>query len=156
MADGPAGPSACFLTNNSYLSGMKRTLTLHNDVRRIPELAAFVDALAAECALDPHLQAAVNLALEEAVTNVMMYAYPQGETGPVGISAERVGDRLVFTVVDSGVAFDPTAVPDADISLGVAERPIGGLGIYLVRRIMDAVRYERAGGQNVLTLVKKI
>lgn len=135
---------------------MKKTLTLHNDVRRIPELAAFVDALAAECALGGSLKSGINLALEEAVTNVMMYAYPAGETGPVEVTAERDGGRLVFTVTDAGVPFDPTAVPDADISLGVAERPIGGLGIFLVRRIMDSVRYERRGGRNVLTLVKRI
>ena len=135
---------------------MKKTLVLHNDIRRIPELAAFVEALAAECALEGRVKAGLHLALEEAVSNVMMYAYPAGEKGPVEISAVLEGDRLVFTLVDSGVPFDPTTRPDADITLGVEERPIGGLGIYLVRKLMDEVRYERAGGKNVLTLVKRI
>ena len=135
---------------------MKKTLVLYNDIRMIPELAAFVEALAVECALDERLKAGLNLALEEAVTNVMMYAYPAGETGRIEISAGREGERMVFTVADSGVPFDPTSVPDADISLGVSERPIGGLGIFLVRKLMDDVRYERTGGKNVLTLVKRI
>ena len=135
---------------------MKKTLVLHNDIREIPELAAFVEALAADCALDGRLKAGLNLALEEAVTNVMMYAYPAGETGLIEISAGREGERIVFTVVDSGVPFDPTSVPDADTSLGVSERPIGGLGIFLVRKLMDEIRYERAGAKNVLTLVKRI
>lgn len=135
---------------------MKKTLVLHNDIRRIPELAAFVETLAAECALDARLKAGLNLALEEAVSNAMMYAYPAGKSGMVEVTVVREVDRLVFTLVDSGVPFDPTTRPDADVTLGVAERPIGGLGIFLVRRLMDAVRYERAGGKNVLTLVKRI
>lgn len=135
---------------------MKKSLVLSNDVRQIPELAAFVETLAEEIALDPGLAMGLNLALEEAVTNVMMYAYPAGVAGRVELDVDAEPDRLVFELRDSGTPFDPTQAPDADITLGVEERPIGGLGIFLVRRIMDSVTYTRRGEKNILTLTKKI
>ncbi|MCR4825141.1 MAG: ATP-binding protein [Bacteroidales bacterium] len=135
---------------------MKKTLVLHNDVREIPDLAAFVETLAEEIPLDPGLAMSLNLALEEAVTNVMMYAYPAGTVGAVTLDVDAEKDRVVFVLSDSGVPFDPTAVPPADISLGVEDRPIGGLGIFLVRQIMDSVVYARQGDRNVLTLTKLI
>ncbi|MBQ9450812.1 MAG: ATP-binding protein [Bacteroidales bacterium] len=135
---------------------MKKTLVLQNDIRQIPELAVFVDGLAEEMSLDPSLAMGLNLALEEAVTNVMMYAYPAGESGTVEIEVDAREDRMVFRLTDAGVPFDPTAAPAADITLGVEERPIGGLGIFLVRQIMDSVVYERRDGRNILTLTKNI
>ena len=135
---------------------MKKTLVLQNDIRQIPELAVFVDGLAEEMSLDPSLAMGLNLALEEAVTNVMMYAYPAGESGTVEIEVDAREDRMVFRQTDAGVPFDPTAAPAADITLGVEERPIGGLGIFLVRQIMDSVVYERRDGRNILTLTKNI
>ena len=63
---------------------------------------------------------------------------------------------LSFVISDSGVPFDPTAVPRADTSLGAEERPVGGLGIYLVRSIMDSVHYERAEGKNILSMTKNL
>ena len=135
---------------------MKKTLVLSNDIRQIPELAAFVEALAEELSLNPAEAMSLNLALEEAVTNVRMYAYPAVVTGQVELDVDALPGRLVFELSDSGVPFDPTAAPDADISLGVEERPIGGLGIFLVRQIMDSVEYERRGGKNIMTLTKQL
>ena len=68
----------------------------------------------------------------------------------------RRPDALEFTLTDSGKPFDPTAAPEADTSLGVQERPIGGLGIFLVRKIMDTVAYRRTNGKNILTMIKHI
>jgi sigma-B regulation protein RsbU (phosphoserine phosphatase) len=66
------------------------------------------------------------------------------------------GETIRFQIIDSGVAFDPTRKEKADTSLSAEDRQIGGLGILLVRELMDAINYERAHGQNILTLVKKI
>lgn len=134
---------------------MKQILTLHNDIREIPQLSAFVESVCEEASLDMGVTMSLNLALEEAVSNVMMYAYPEGTVGRVVVEASLEEGCLVFVLRDSGKPFDPTAAPEADITLGVEERPIGGLGIFLVRQIMDSVRYVREGDENVLILTKK-
>jgi sigma-B regulation protein RsbU (phosphoserine phosphatase) len=87
---------------------------------------------------------------------VILYAYPEGTDGLVDIEAILRDDSLEFILSDSGKPFDPTAAPEADITLGVEERQIGGLGIYLVRQIMDSVTYKRENGKNILHMTKKI
>ena len=72
------------------------------------------------------------------------------------IDARREGNNLSLVISDSGSAFDPTAREAVDISAGVDERPIGGLGIHLIREIMDTVSYERREGKNILTITKQI
>ena len=103
---------------------------------------------------------AVNLALEETVTNVMMYAYPGRNDGQVFVeylkAQDEKGERMIFTISDSGIAFDPTKKEEADITLSAEERAIGGLGIHLVRKLMDEITYERIDGKNILTLVKSL
>ena len=133
-----------------------RSLTLGNDIRQIPKLADFILSIAEEKHLGQSLSMNINLALEEAVTNVMMYAYPKGTEGTVSIDALLKDKSLEFTVSDSGVAFDPTAAADVDIQKDLKDRPIGGLGIYLVKKIMDEVRYQRKDGRNYLTMIKSI
>jgi sigma-B regulation protein RsbU (phosphoserine phosphatase) len=86
----------------------------------------------------------------------MNYAYPPGERGDVTVEAVTNGMRLKFTIIDSGKPFDPTVQAAVDTTLSASERPIGGLGIHLVRQIMDSINYERINGLNVLTLRKKL
>ena len=131
-------------------------LILHNDIRQIPLLAEFIEAIAQEMELDQSLALGLNLALEEAVTNVILYAYPQGTDGQVEIEARAEDKALEFVISDGGTAFDPTARKDADIHASLQDRPIGGLGIHLIRHIMDSVRYERKNDRNILTIIKKI
>lgn len=126
-------------------SSPERHLVLHNDIKQIPQLAAFIETVAAEKNLDLSLAMSLNLALEEAVTNVILYAYPEGSDGLVDIEAILREDSLEFIVSDSGRPFDPTAQEEADVTLGVEDRPIGGLGIFLVRKLMDSVSYRREG-----------
>jgi anti-sigma regulatory factor (Ser/Thr protein kinase) len=101
------------------------------------------------------LVASLNLAIEEAATNVVLYAYQEG-TGLIDIDALVTPHYLQFVITDNGVPFDPTQQEDADITLSAEERPIGGLGIFLVRQIMDSVKYERVDNKNVLTLRKSL
>ena len=135
---------------------IKRSLILPNDIETIPQLNEFIDSVAEEMALDMSLTMSLNLAMEEAVVNVMDYAYPEGQQGNVEIEAMTDGEWLTFVISDSGVPFDPTTKEDADTTLSAEERPIGGLGIFLVRQLMDVIQYQSDGDKNVLTLRKKL
>ena len=129
-------------------------LTLPNNIETISQLNAFVDTLCEEWSIDMDLAMSLNLALEEAVSNVMLYAYPAGSEGRVDIETVIRDDRIDFRVIDSGVPFDPTAASDPDLAVDLKDRPIGGLGIYLVKRIMDEVSYTRQDGKNILSITK--
>ena len=104
----------------------------------------------------------LRLAVEEAVVNVMNYAY-KNEKNPDGtpvqgeVEVQAIADRqeVVFTVIDSGSPFDPTAIPDVDPTLPVEERPIGGLGIFMMRQLTDSINYKRLDEHNVTRLRKK-
>ena len=135
---------------------LQRSLTLPNDVETIPELNVFIDSVAEEIGLDMSLTMSLNLAIEEAVVNVMEYAYPQGEHGDVTIDVTATDQWLQFILTDSGTPFDPTKKEEADTSLSAEERPIGGLGIFLVRQLMDSIEYAFKDGKNVLTLKKQL
>jgi sigma-B regulation protein RsbU (phosphoserine phosphatase) len=135
---------------------MQHSITLTNDIQQVPQLADFVDMVCEEVGMDMAIAIQMNLAMEEAVVNVMDYAYPAGTVGDVTIEAESDDDQLQFTIIDSGTPFDPTAKEEVDTTLSAEERPIGGLGIHLVRQLMDSINYERIDGKNILTLHKKI
>lgn len=135
---------------------IKRQLTLPNDVKQVPLLAEFIDGICEAASVDMMLAMQINLAIEEVVVNVMNYAYPAGTEGTVTIDAQASDGQLQFVVSDSGVAFDPTAKGEVDTTLSAEERSIGGLGIHIVRQIMDSINYKRVDDRNVLTLVKKL
>ena len=128
------------------------SLVMRNDIQQIPTLAEWIDSLG----LPQTLNMPINLALEEAVSNVMLYAYPDSNSGRVLVEAEKSPKKVVFTITDSGVPFDPTQQEEPDITQSAEERPIGGLGIFLVRQIMDTIRYERTNDKNILTLTKTL
>jgi sigma-B regulation protein RsbU (phosphoserine phosphatase) len=135
---------------------MKKRLVLPNDIETIPQLNEFIDLVAEEVGLDMSLTMSLNLAMEEAVVNVMDYAYPNGQKGNVDIEVTADQEWMTFVITDTGIAFDPTTKEDADTTLSAEERPIGGLGIFLVRQLMDDINYKREGNKNVLTLRKKL
>lgn len=144
------------LTDNQPNVRYQRQITLPNDVQEVPQLNVFVDEVCEQVDFDMSTTLKLNLAIEEAVVNVMNYAYPAGEKGDVDIEAMINDEYLVFVISDSGTPFDPTAKAEVDTTLSVEERGIGGLGIHLIRQIMDTINYERVDGKNVLTLRKKL
>ena len=135
---------------------IKRQLTLPNDVKQVPLLAEFIDGICEAAEVDMMLTMQLNLAIEEAVVNVMNYAYPAGTEGTVCIDAQMSNGVLQFVISDSGAPFDPTARAEVDTTQSAEERGIGGLGIHIVRQIMDSIDYKRVDGRNVLTLGKKL
>ena len=135
---------------------MKKELIIKNEVAELEHLVILIDEVTEELQLDPEIGMSLNLALEEVVSNVILYAYPEGTNGTVQIVANSDGQVLVFTITDQGKAFDPTQVTEADITLSAEERAIGGLGIFIVNQIMDNVSYRRENGQNILMLTKRL
>ena len=135
---------------------LDEALTLVNDVKEVEALGTFVKQVMEQLGIGKPLSYQLRLALEEAVVNVMEYAYPAGTTGNVNIHVTSDGQRLTFIITDTGIPFNPTEASTADTSLSAEERPVGGLGIFLVRELMDSINYVRIDGKNVLTLSKKI
>lgn len=137
---------------------MQKTLLLTNDIAQVPMLARWVEELGQELQLPLDVVFQLNLALEEAVVNVMNYAYPGEKGKPVTVTAEFIAskggeERILFVLTDEGVPFDPTLAAEPDVTLPAEQRSIGGLGIFLVQRLMENVTYERKGRQNVLSML---
>ena len=135
---------------------MRKSIVLPNDIQEVPKLTDFVGEVCEEMGFDEMTTKQMKLAIEEAVVNVMNYAYPPGQRGDVTIEAASNDTRLKFTIIDSGKPFDPTVQADVDTTLPASERRIGGLGIHLVRQIMDSINYERVDSLNILTLRKNV
>ena len=135
---------------------LKRHLTLENEIGQISRLSKFISDIASSRGLDENQAMNINLAMEEAVTNSIMYAYPEGTRGEVEVDARADDNAIEFTISDNGMEFDPTARPEPDINAKAEERPIGGLGIFLVKNIMDSVSYTREKDTNILRLIKKL
>ena len=133
---------------------MELTLTIENRIEELRRLASLVEEFGAEANWPPDLVFQVNLVLEEVAINVINYGH-DGGLHEIEIALTSELDALTIEVIDDGRAFDPTedaTVPD--VTLPMEERPVGGLGVYLVRTMMDEMRYRREGGRNHLTLLK--
>ena len=132
-------------------------LTVPALTEALGDVQAFLEQKLEQQDCSPGLQMQLSLVAEEIFVNIAHYAYPEGE-GSAVVGVEISGQPPVLTLrfVDRGVPFDPLARPEADITLSAQERPIGGLGIFLTRKIMDEVVYSYEAGQNILTLRKKL
>lgn|SRR5574341_848158 len=98
---------------------------------------------------------AVQLATDEAASNIIEHAYQGIPNGLIELTCEFNGNRLIVTLLDHGKPFDPSKVDEPDVKADLSERKIGGLGIYLMHKLMDEVRYKTTAAGNILTLVKR-
>lgn len=94
------------------------------------------------------------LALEEALVNIFHYAYP-AEPGDVEVNCREDDDHLIIELIDTGIPFDMTSQPDPDLSSDIESRKVGGLGLFLIKKMVDQVRYNRQGNRNILNLIIK-
>ena len=146
---------AIHYTPQKYECTLSETLVIRNNVKEVSKLSEFMKSVMENVGIEKPLDRQLQLAVEEAVVNVIDYAYPVGQEGEIEICVMSDGKTLKTVIIDSGVAFDPTAKEKPDTTLSAEDRQIGGLGILLVREIMDSVNYERINKQNILTLTKK-
>ncbi|MDD3906719.1 MAG: ATP-binding protein [Bacteroidales bacterium] len=135
---------------------MKEVFEIENRIEALSVLAGEIEDLAEKWELPMPLTMSLNLVLEEAVSNVIFYAFNDHQKHLIQISFALENKILTVEIVDDGIPFDPLSQKLPDITLPVEERPIGGLGILLILKIMDQVSYSRQNNQNRLTLVKNI
>jgi serine/threonine-protein kinase RsbW len=115
----------------------------------------FVATVADKAGLEPELVDQVELAVDEACSNVMLHAHGRDSTKQISVVVELGSEQLVIGILDEGKPFDPTSVPSPDLDAHLARHQSGGLGIYLIRRLMDEVEYRRdAAGRNELRMTK--
>jgi serine/threonine-protein kinase RsbW len=121
----------------------------------LDRLVAFVARACERAGVDADSRFALRLAVEESFINIMQHGYGAGG-GPMRVDLQREGNRITIVMRDQGRPFDPTTVPAPDLDADWQQRTVGGLGVHLMQKMMDEVRYERnAGRENVLTLVKE-
>jgi serine/threonine-protein kinase RsbW len=135
---------------------MKKEIRIKNQVGELEHVNQFIEEIGEELGLDMELQMNLNLVMEEMVSNVIFYAYPEGQVEEIELVAESDGKELTFVLTDQGKEFDPTLKDDADPNVNPMERDIGGMGIYIVKNIMNQVTYQRLEGKNLLTMKKSI
>lgn len=135
---------------------MRKELLIKNHLSELEKVGQFIEEIGEELGLSMELQMNLNLVMEEMVSNVIFYAYPEGKEEEIELVAESNGKELTFVLSDKGKEFDPTMKEDADPNVNPMERDIGGMGIYIVKNIMNQVTYQRLEGKNLLTMKKEI
>lgn len=135
---------------------MEKEIKISNNLDEISILATFIEELGEELSLSAETTMNINLALEEAVANIIMYAYPSQEQHNILLRVTSTKKQLIFLLTDKGASFDPTQVEEVDITLPIEERPVGGLGIFLIRSIMNEISYQRIDNENQLIMKKDI
>ena len=134
---------------------MRKEISIHNRVGELERVNQFVEDIGEELGLDMELLMNLNLVMEEMVSNIIFYAYPEGTDASIELVAESDGKELTFVLSDQGKEFDPT-LKDADPDVNPMDRDIGGMGIFIVKNIMNEVTYQRLEGKNLLTMKKDI
>ena len=129
-------------------------LRIEAKVENLPKVIAFAtESLTDDCLMRERMH--VELVTEEIFVNIASYAY--GEEGGF-VTVRRSGgegpEGLTLSFIDGGVPYDPLKKPDPDLTLSAEERPIGGLGVFLVKKIVDTAQYEYKDGKNILTVCK--
>ncbi len=138
-----------------HADGASVEISLVNDLREIAGVAAKVDAFCAARELPEQIAYAVNLAIDEILTNTISYGYDDDDPHRIELILRLEAGALIVVTVDDSRAFDPSLVeqmPNLEASL--EDRALGGLGLFLVQQMMDHVEYQRRDGCNVVTLTK--
>lgn len=134
----------------------RKTLKLSNKISELETIQLCLDELVEKWNVPAALGMTLNLVIEEAFTNVVNYAYDDSDEHSIEVVFEMQDKILSISLIDDGNAYDPTQNATPDLSLSVEERSIGGLGVYLIKSMMDEVAYERKAGKNILLMRKKI
>ena len=134
-----------------------KAMTLEAKLENLPQLTVWIDGQLEAMDCPMKAQAQIDVAIDEIFGNIARYAYPDGAgSATVQFDWDGAERAILITFIDQGVPFDPLAKADPDTTLGAADREIGGLGIFLVKKTMDDASYQFRDGMNVLTLKKRV
>lgn len=134
----------------------ERRTSVPSEAAQLPVLAQFLQEFWSAAALPPAQSMAFEIALEEIFMNVVMHGTPVGSHARVDVCLALADNSLTLAVEDEGPPFDPLTLPAADTRSRLDERQVGGLGVYFVRQLMDAVSYARVGPRNQLRMTKRL
>ena len=131
--------------------------TLETDavLDNLPQITTFIEDKLTEFGASDDFRGKMGLALDEAVTNVVLYAYPQ-KKGLIRLTLKKAGEDILAEIRDQGTPYDPTQAPAPDLTVPLEQRKIGGLGIHLMRKSVDQLSYRHENGSNVFTLSKNM
>ncbi len=136
--------------------GQRFSLTIDSHPDRLCEVADWVEHAARASGLNEEQVCDTQMAVDEACTNIIEHAYHGKSDGIIEIVCERRGNDFVVTIQDFGDRFDPKKIAPPKTRAPLAERAIGGLGLFFMRKMMDSVRFDFSGRGNRLTMIKKI
>lgn len=139
----------------SEVDPVHSSIRLRNQLDELNRLHAFVTQFCLASRLPPADSFALSLALDELVTNVIVYGYDDGAEHEIVVALSMAGDTVVVEMEDDARPFDPTQGTAVDLSADPQHREIGGLGLHFVRRTMDEMVYRRSGGRNHLRMEKR-
>lgn len=143
--------------NSCACSEQAQCLMLKASLEEMPRFYAFTDQVCEKNNIEDPEKMEIQLSLEELIVNVINYAYPDhSKENGIELHFDCKEDKTFFTIIDEGIAFDPTQHEEVDTSSDIDERTVGGLGIHMVRQMMDSMSYHRCGNKNVLSLEKRI
>ena len=135
-----------------FRGGEMRQIILPARLENLGELIGFVSACAEDYGLSPEKIGTIELAAEEALVNIIRYAYPE-KPGEIEIYCHQNETVFMITFKDWGIPFNPLSRPDPNTHLSLAERQIGGMGILLIKKMIPEVRYRREDQANILSFV---
>ena len=119
-------------------------------------MAQRIEAFGLTHGLSPEVVFTLNLALDEVVTNIISYAYADDAEHEIDVRVTLDGKEVSVRVQDDGKAFNPLAVPKPDLGPDIDQRPVGGLGVHIVRSLMDALEYQRVNDHNIFIMRKRL
>ena len=126
-------------------------------MENLQELISFVDGHLEDMGASMKAQMQIDIAVEELFVNIAHYAYaPDAGEAVISVAKDKEQNQISITFADSGKPYNPLEKPDPDVTLSADERSIGGLGIFMVKKSMDDMRYEYKDGQNILTITKRL
>jgi len=131
-------------------------LTLDSDIAELERLGEFIDGFCDLEGIPQEVCYQLHVALEELIINAIKYGGCEPKEGAIRLSIRKDGAEVSAVLSDSGVDFNPLNAPPPDVTKSLHERPVGGLGIHLVRHLIPSIRYERRGGRNYLYLTKPV